>query len=211
MNVLTKVLNDEDSSSFSFQFRRKRFDSFIRALNVTKTDRIIDIGGYEQIWEGTGLEENVTLLNLSFSNKTPKFKYIECDACDMKVIPDNSFDVAFSNSVIEHVGSFHRQRDFANEVVRISKKYWIQTPNKNFPLEPHLLFPFFDILPLWAKKLVALNWKYSHFKRLNLDILEELSRLRLLTGKEMKLLFPESSIYKEKVFCITKSISAYKV
>ena len=62
MNVLTKVLNDEDSSSFSFQFRRKRFDSFIRALNVTKTDRIIDIGGYEQIWEGTGLEENVTLL-----------------------------------------------------------------------------------------------------------------------------------------------------
>lgn len=181
-------------------------------LNISAKDKIIDIGGYEQIWEDSGFEGNITLLNLRFSDKrNPKFEYIEGDACDMKMIADKSFDVAFSNSVIEHVGSFKKQQDFAREVLRISKRHWIQTPYKYFPLEPHLLFPFFDLLPMKAKKLVALHWKYSHFKRLNMDILDELSRLRLLSIREMKILFPESSLYKEQIIGITKSITAYGV
>ncbi|HEV8515001.1 MAG TPA: class I SAM-dependent methyltransferase [Cyclobacteriaceae bacterium] len=210
MDLFKKIGNDEDPSSLSFQFRKRRFDQFIRVLNVTKADKIIDIGGYEQIWEGSGLEENVTLLNLSFQEKKPKFKYIECDACNISNVGNRSFDVAFSNSVIEHVGDFQRQQNFASEAIRISKRYWIQTPNKYFPIEPHMLFPFFEFLPKRAKKFVALNWKYSHFKRFNLDIDDELSRLRLITSEEMKSLFPGSSIYKEKVIGLTKSIVAYK-
>ena len=67
MNLFNKIGNNEESSSISFQLRKKRFNDCIHILNIAKTDKIIDIGGSEQIWEGTGYEENVTLLNLKFS------------------------------------------------------------------------------------------------------------------------------------------------
>jgi hypothetical protein len=211
MNLFNKIGNNEERSSISFKLRKKRFENFVRILNISKADRIIDIGGYEQIWEGSGLEKQVTLLNLKFpEKKNSKFNNVEGDACNMKMIADKSFDVAFSNSVIEHVGNFQRQKDFASEVIRVSSRYWIQTPYKYFPIEPHVLFPFFDLLPMQIKKMVALNWKYSHFRRLNMDVMDELSRLRLLTRKEMKTLFSGSSIYSEKILGMTKSITAYK-
>ena len=212
MNLFNNIANNDEPTSMSALLRKKRFEAFIRILNVSKADKIIDIGGYERIWEGTEFEENVTLLNLKFPEKrNPKFKYIECDACNIKNVADRSFDVAFSNSVIEHVGNFQRQKDFSKEVLRISKKYWIQTPYKYFPIEPHLLFPFFDLLPIKLKKIVALNWKYSHLYRSKADIPDELSRLRLLTKREMKILFPGSSLYYEKFLGMTKSITAYKL
>ena len=69
INLFKKIGNNEASTSISFQLRKKRFDDFIRILNITKRDKIIDIGGYEQIWEGTEYEENVTLFNLKFPEK----------------------------------------------------------------------------------------------------------------------------------------------
>lgn len=211
MNLFNRIGNNNAPQSISSKLRKKRFEKFLSVLNVSKNDKILDIGGYEQIWEGSGLEENVTLLNLKFSDKkNPKFKYIEGDACDMKMVADKNFDIAFSNSVIEHVGDFQRQKAFAKEVNRVADKYWIQTPNKYFLIEPHVLFPFFDFLPLNIKKYIALNWKYSHFRRLKLDVQAELYRLRLLTKKEMVLLFPQSNIFTENIIGMSKSITAYK-
>lgn len=212
MNLFNKIGNNEESSSVSSRLRKIRFERFIHTLHISQTDKIVDVGGYESIWEGTGLEKNVTLLNLKFSHKkNSKFKYIEGDACNMKMIENKYFDVAFSNSVIEHVGSFQKQENFAQEILRISNKHWIQTPNKYFPIEPHVLFPFFDFLQKGAKKIIAVNWKYSYFRRLNMDVIEELSRLRLLSIREFKILFPESSIYRENFWGMTKSITAYKL
>lgn len=211
MNLFNLIGNNNDPQSISSKLRKKRFEKFISLLNVSPKDRILDVGGYERIWEGSGLEENVTLLNLSFPDKkNPKFKYIEGDACNMNMIADKSFDIAFSNSVIEHVGNFNKQKKFSSEVQRVSYKHWIQTPNKYFPIEPHVLFPFFDHFPYNMKKYVASNWKYSHFKRSNLDVQDELSRLRLLTKKEMMQLFPHSMIFTENIIGLSKSITAYK-
>jgi len=132
----------------------------------------------------------------------------------MSVIPDKSYDIFFSNSVIEHVGNEKRQRAFANEIERVAKTYWIQTPNKYFPIEPHFVFPFFQFLPQKIKTIVALKWKFYHFK-INNDtseklILLELSRIKLLSLSEIKELFPGSRIIKEKYFGLTKSLIAVK-
>ncbi len=152
------IFSFADSSnpeSYSYKARKKRFEWFVEKIQLKPTDKILDVGGAESTWIGTGYEKNVTLLNIGFPPlQNPDFQYITCSACDMKDIKDKQFDVVFSNSVIEHVGKGNEQADFAKEVKRVSKRYWVQTPNKHFPLEPHFLFPFFQYFPeklqLWV-------------------------------------------------------------
>lgn len=194
----------------SSDLRRKRFQRFLHELAVSSASTILDVGGDERTWIGTGLESKVTLLNIRFVATQTVFKYIEGDACDMGMIGGKSFDVVFSNSVIEHVGNIGRQKLFAEEIERVGKSYWVQTPYKHFPIEPHFLFPLFQYLPNKMKKFVGMSWKYSHLKRNNENILEELSRLRLLTIGEMKRLFPEAMLLKEKYCGLVKSIVVVK-
>ncbi len=60
---------------------------------------------------------------------------------------DQSFDLVFSNSVIEHVGSRDTQARFASEIARVGKLFWLQTPNRYFPIEQHLWTPLVHWLP----------------------------------------------------------------
>ena len=62
---------------------------------------------------------------------------------------DGEFDVAFSNSVIEHVPP-ELQAKFASEVGRVADRYFVQTPNRYFPIEPHYQLPLFQFLPAQA-------------------------------------------------------------
>jgi hypothetical protein len=51
---------------------------------------------------------------------------------------DREFDFAFSNAVIEHVGSDERQVEFLAEMIRIARRYvYFTTPNRWFPVELH--------------------------------------------------------------------------
>jgi len=201
--------DNKNSKSVSSGLRAKRFNWFLKVIKPNKNFNILDVGGTEAIWLGTGLESQVTLLNIAFKKRNPKFNYIIGDACNMKFV-DNEFDIVYSNSVIEHVGNFERQTMFAGEIKRVGKKYWVQTPYKHFPIEPHFLFPFFQYLPSPIQKIIGKSWKYSHLMRNGEDILEELKRLRLLNKKEMKYLFPANEIIIEKYFGLTKSLIAVK-
>ena len=82
-------------------------------------------------------------MNISFDYEIKDFKYVIGDACNLDMLSSKSFDIIYSNSVIEHVGR-ERQKEFANEIMRVGKKYWVQTPYKHFPVEPHFVFPFFQ-------------------------------------------------------------------
>jgi methyltransferase family protein len=203
--------------SLSTKMRRKRLKLFKNLLSlVPRPVRIIDVGGEPIFWERMGglTEENLNVLLLNLS-KLPieknNFQSVAGDARNMKMFKDEEFDVAFSNSVIEHVGTFEQQSQMAKEVRRICKRYFIQTPNRYFPIEPHFLFPFFQFLPM--------SWKVSLIKHFDLGwtpkikdrrTAEELFRpIRLLTKKELKHLFPDSKIYKEKFLGLTKSFVVY--
>ena len=214
--MLKKMADNRDEQSLAVQFRRRRF-AFFQSL-LSRLDRpihILDIGGTEAYWKTMGLDFEdqlfITLLNLTQHEVIlPNVTSIVGDARSVQA--DNaSFDVVFSNSVIEHVGNYQDQLQMAKEVVRVGRRYFVQTPNKYFPLEPHFLFPFFQFLPIWIRVLLLQNFNLGWFvktpdKAKAREIVEE---IRLLSKREFISLFPNASIFQEKVFGMTKSFVAY--
>jgi hypothetical protein len=208
--VLRLLADNSDPRSLSSRLRRRRFQWFLATLAVKPGTTILDVGGTEATWRGSGLEDHVTLLNLAYGETRPALRHVTGDACAMTMFADGAFDVVFSNSVIEHVGDLDRQAAFASEVARVGQRYWVETPYRHFPLEPHALFPFFQYLPRPTQLAVARRWKYSHFRRYHKNIEDELARLRLLTAPEMRRLFPRGPVRFERIGGLPKSIVAYR-
>lgn len=196
----------------SEHFRSKRFEQFLQILHIDPNDRILDVGGSPYFWIGSGLESQVTILNIGLPKNRPQpFIWLQGDACDMSTITDCAYDVAFSNSVIEHVGDYTGQQQMANEVRRVAQRYWVQTPYKHFPIEPHFIFPFFQYLPKPVRFWVARVWPFSFAKRGGGDPVKSASTIWLLDEKQFHALFPDAEFLHEKAFGLTKSLLAYRL
>jgi hypothetical protein len=210
LDLFHRIADNASPDSWSASMRWARFRRFIQVLNVTSHDSILDVGGSAQTWIGSGFESNVTILNLQEIAGVQGFRFVLGDACDMSRFADNAFDIVFSNSVIEHVGERERQAQLAAEIRRVGRHYWVQTPYRHFPLEPHFLFPFFQYLPGSVQRFVGQRWKYSHLKRNSDDVEAELSRLRMLNKREFSEYFPDGQLILEKVLGLTKTMIVYR-
>jgi SAM-dependent methyltransferase len=200
----------------SGHFRRRRMRRFAAELQVNGATRILDIGGTPEYWSLLPERPRVTLLN------TPRARAdvgdTEWVAGDGRSLPfrDGAFDVVFSNSVIEHVGDAESQERFAREVARVGRRYWVQTPNRWFPVEQHLLTPFVHWLPrAWQRTIVPRFNLWSVLVRVTPDrrrfyIEHYLSDVRLLTMGEVRRLFPDARVIRERVCGVTKSFVAVK-
>ena len=209
-------------AAISTYFRAKRF-AFIKSLldNLTKGDKkikILDIGGTEDYWNSMGLNLGnnieIVLLNLyKIEVKGAGFSSIKGDACNLEGMEDKSFDLVFSNSVIEHLFSIENQQKMANEVMRVGKNYYIQTPNKFFPIEPHWVFPFFQFLPFGLKVFLTQNFSLGHIPKVKSkqEAIDLVNEVNLLSKKELENLFSESELYIEKFMGFHKSYAAYKI
>jgi hypothetical protein len=208
--LFRRVADIGEAPSLSSRFRRRRFLWFRQTLRVDPRDRILDVGGSEGTWIGTGLESQVTILNVRLGARVAPFAYLEADACDLDTIANGAYDVVYSNSVIEHVGDLARQGLFAKEVARVCQRYWVQTPYRHFPIEPHALFPFFQYLGPGLQRMVGRSWKYSHWHRHGTDVEAELRTLRLLDWADLQQVFPDAMLIAERVVGWPKSLIAYR-
>jgi hypothetical protein len=116
--------------------------------------------------------------------------------------------------VIEHVGDADSQARFAAEVRRVGRRFWVQTPNRRFPVEQHLLTPFLHWLPReWQRRIVPHFTVWAWLTRPAEDrrrfYLEHyLSDVRLLDAGQMASLFPGARILRERFLGWTKSLTA---
>ena len=206
----------ENKDSLGNQFREKRFSFFLKKFNIIqKPVTILDVGGKINFWENRGIAGNtnfeITLINIEkekslYSNIRTK----KGDATDLSQFDDKSFDIVHSNSVIEHLYNFNNQSKMASEIIRVGKKHIVQTPNKYFFLEPHYLLPFFHFIPDKLKYLILTKTKLSRLKKWDKNFAKQYVReIRLLSEKEMKLLFPNSKIYFEKFLRMNKSFTMH--
>jgi hypothetical protein len=202
-------------TALSIYFRRRRMLRFARECSITPKTRILDIGGTPDCWDLLPIRPRVVLLN------TPRAKEDLSGADrwvagDGRSLPfrDRSFDLVFSNSVIEHVGDAASQRAFAREVARVGRAYWVQTPNRWFPVEQHLFTPLVHWLPRgWQRLLVPRVNLWSLLVRVSSDrrhfyIEHYLSDIRLLGASEFRTLFPGARLIRERFLGLTKSLVA---
>jgi len=218
--MLQKHLADNTNEhSIAVRLRRERFKILINMLNTLPHPiSILDIGGTAGYWEMMGAkrfwgnEIQITLLNVEVQSVSlPGFRAITGDGRSMPQFVNGQFDVVFSNSTIEHVGSVADQRQMAEEVRRVGRRYYVQTPNRYFPIEPHFVFPFFQFLPIalrvWLLQHFNLGWHPKTPDRQR--ALSEVTSIRLLTKAELHHLFPNATLFEEKFLGLVKSFVAY--
>jgi len=208
--------DDSDNESIAHKFRMKRFllfnKTFANILSSGEKVKILDVGGTEMYWENMGITKypKICILLLNLAKESTSNKNIESisgNACDMKEFNNNQFDIVFSNSVIEHVGDFQRQKSMANEIMRVGKNYFLQTPNYYFPFEPHYLFVGIHWLPVTFRAFLITRYSLGWVKRIPdyNQALKFVKDIRLLKYKELKSLFPRATILREKYIGLTKS------
>lgn len=214
--MFNKLANNRNPQSLAARLRRTRLRLFYSLLaRLENPVHILDVGGTEDFWRLAGVpagkEVSITLLNLDRLPTTlPNVTSIAGDARDLR-FPDSGFDVVFSNSVIEHVGGPEDQRKMADEVRRVGKRHFIQTPNKYFPIEPHFMFPFYQFLPKSLQIRLLQRFTLGWIKRTpdRGEAGRLIAGIRLLDKSEFKALFPDSRIFEEKFLGLTKSFVAY--
>jgi hypothetical protein len=214
---LRRLADNRDPGSLASRLRQRR-NRLLRDLlaPLARPLRVLDVGGTQRFWEivePTGLDGvRVVLLNqVAPVVSRPGFEGVAGDARDLGRYADGEFDLVFSNSVIEHVGDLAAQRRMADEVRRVGRRWFVQTPNRYFPLEPHFLVPGFQFLPLAARaglaRRFALGWYPRQPDAAAARALVE--SIRLLDEGEVRALFPGATIRKERLAGLTKSFMAY--
>ena len=194
-------------------FRRRRFARFARAFRLGPATRLVDVGGYAGYWSFFPALPRVTIVNL----EPPAAKTgagIGWVVADARRLPfrDGAFDVAFSNSVVEHIPGEDNRLAYAREIARVARAYYVQTPYRWFPVEPHLMTPLIHYLPKRWQRPLLLRWtvwgRLHHPTPEGCDAF--LRDISLLTTREMRTLFPGAAIWKERFLGLLKSISAVR-
>lgn len=190
-------------------FRRKRMSLFVALTGLTERHSVIDVGGTPEIWKFLPFKPKLTFVNLRRLPGVPLENQIICDGCDIPV-PDKSFDIAFSNSVIEHVGSRPRQADFARELNRVGRSVWLQTPDRACPLEVHTLVPFLHWLPDAIFVRMARQFSIRRFIDDPAIFETDLQSLHPLSVNDVRVALPAAKIIRERLAFFPKSIIAYQ-
>lgn len=211
--------------------RQRRGELFRATFPLNENTRILDLGcgdgeNIAGVIKGTPVRPaNVYAADIGhdLERVAEKYGFIAVPIPEGGRLPfrDEFFDVVFCSSVIEHVTlskadvwkvwsghafrqkASQRQMLFADEVRRLGKGYFVQTPNKWFPIESHTWLPFTNFLPrpmlipvlsftnrVWVKKTTP-DW-------------------RLLTARQMARLFPDAEILFERWLGLRKSILAVR-
>jgi ubiquinone/menaquinone biosynthesis C-methylase UbiE len=187
--------------------------------------RILDVGGTINFWRQVGRPSEgveITILNLNDesieieSNDTGQgrdccYNFVEGNACCLSQFQDQQFDIVFSNSVIEHLGSQENQKKMVEEARRVGRRYFIQTPNYYFPMEQHFYWLGFQFFPQSLRLLLfqrfSLGWVPKAKNRE--EAMKFDSSCLLFRKKDLKKLAPEAKIYEEKFLGLTKSFTIY--
>jgi Methyltransferase domain len=200
---------------FSHKSRAKKFELFQSRMHPLPQDRVLDIGASGDVFLRYTFEdvypypERILAGGYDFREVSsarqyyPKSIYAVFDGCHLP-FPDQSFELVFSNAVIEHILGEDRQRQFASEVMRVGRSWFVTTPNYWYPFESHYHLPFIQFLPLEAQR--------SYNRLLGTHVQKgHVQELALLSTQRLRELFPTSKIARVRITFWPETLVAYYV
>ena len=176
---------------------------------------VLDLGGRVGSWTDVPVRPaHVHVVNLEpMPAEVPDWAETDyADACELPdSITSRRYDLVFSNSVLEHVGGHERRRRMAEAVSTLAPNYWVQTPYRYFPIEPHWVAPGMQFLPVPARVFVARKWPLAYTPgRTWEEAMKRVLTTELVGRAEMRYLFPDATIRAERLAGMTKSIIAVR-
>jgi SAM-dependent methyltransferase len=184
---------------FAVRARARRADLFRRLMDPRPGQRIVDVGCGELGLAAHQTGNEITGVDIVDrpGYAGPNRSFVRADARELP-FADDEFEIAHSNSLIEHVGDRRDRERVAAELRRVGRRYFVQTPNRGFPIEPHSLLPLVHLLP---RRLGRRLWRFG----VSDDPFDD---TWLLGARELKELFPDAVIVRERVGPLTKSLIA---
>ncbi len=206
-----------DPGSLSNRMRNRRFRVFERLFErLPRPVRLIDVGGTLDFWTNRGWvgrgDVSITAVNVGAkAQKVENVTVVQGDATNMNEFEDQSFDIAFSNSVIEHLFTLDNQIRMADEIRRVAPAYWVQTPNYWFPVEPHFHCIGWQWLPRDVRvrllRCRRMGWRGPYPDPT--EAYAAVDEVRLMTLRELRRAFPEAEVWRERYCGLTKSFVMY--
>jgi len=188
--------------------RQRKLDVFFSVMNPTPSSWVLDLGGeathpaqpHKQLLDIYPFRDRLVLVNLLLSNVQAAARALpglKCVCGDGLRLPfaDKTFDVCYCNAVIEHLFTWENQRRFAAEIMRVAKSWFVTTPNRWFPFEPHLRLPLVTWLPQSWQHMIGYYIGYNHLRR-RYARGSDRREIRLLGSRELRQLFPGSRILR---------------
>lgn len=193
--------------------RSRRFAMLLERFPDLESMSVLDLGGRLSSWTASPVHP-LRLVTVNLEPPEPSAEpwstALQGDAC---APPDSvrrdSFDLVYSNSVIEHVGGHAKRIAYAEVVRAMAPRYWVQAPYRYFPVEPHWLFPGFQFLPAAARLHVARHWPLARRNGLQPD-LDEVLWIELPSRTEMQAYFPDAELICERFAGAVKSLIALR-
>lgn len=205
--------------------RARRGELFRSLFVITPDQRVLDLGSEDgTAFHSLGVEAQVTIADIdaeAVRRGAERYGYEPSVLPESGRLPfsDHQFDVVYCSSVIEHVTGISKeqtfdvrgpefriracetQQAFANEIRRISKRYFVQTPARSFPVESHTWLPFVGWLSHGVQTKIIKGSNRWWVKKTQPDF-------HLLNSSDMKRLFPDARLYYERSAGMVKSIIA---
>jgi ubiquinone/menaquinone biosynthesis C-methylase UbiE len=144
------------AAKVSARSRRRKLELFLGAMQPTAETTVVDVGvsdgGYGEDTYGTAnffealypWPERIVAVSTQhltvFQEAFPKVTAVQADGRALPFL-DDQFDIGFSNAVVEHLPDLDSQRAFVAELCRVSRRVFVTTPNRRFPIDTHTLVP----------------------------------------------------------------------
>ena len=133
------------ASPLAARARARRHERFFALTGLGADAHILDLGCGALGLRGLEPDLDITGVDLVERPGYPG-PFVRADATARLPFADDEFDLVYCSSVIEHVPPARRAA-FAAEARRVGRAWFVQTPARSFPIEPHALLPFAHWLP----------------------------------------------------------------
>jgi ubiquinone/menaquinone biosynthesis C-methylase UbiE len=191
--------------------REQKYQIFIEQLKPQADDVIVNVGAGNGLFLESIYDKRDKIIALDIDlvmlyDLKRKYPEVPCVVADARALPfkDNAVKISFSNAVIEHVGASSQQKKFADEIRRVSQKFYVTCPNKYFPFEFHYRLPFYQFVPKAIQR-----WLFDKFD-IGLWYEHKWEDINLLSYRQLKKYFPGTTVVKQKVTFWAETLICYK-